>query len=150
MKRLRVYVDCSVIGGCLDSEFADESLALFEAARQGDLTLLVSDLLIDELEQAPAGVTIQFESLPVECIERVFSSAETSFLRDRYLSAGVVGPSAAGDAHHVAVATICRADLIVSWNFKHIVHVNKIRLFNVVNLQEGYQPIDIRSPREVV
>jgi len=121
-----------------------------EKVQKGDLILLISDLLIDELEYAPAAVTAPFESLPDECIERVFSTAETEFLRDQYLAAGVVGPDSAIDAHHVAVATVSRADLIVSWNFKHIVHVEKIRSFNVVNLREGYPPIDIRSPEEVV
>ena len=54
------------------------------------------------------------------------------------------------DATHVAAATAARADAIVSWNFKHIVHWDKIRLFNAVNLREGYAPLEIRSPKEVV
>ena len=54
------------------------------------------------------------------------------------------------DAQHIALATVCRADLVVSWNFKHIVHYEKIRGFNSVNLREGYGMVDIRSPREVV
>ena len=45
---------------------------------------------------------------------------------------------------------IAHADLIVSWNFRHIVHFDKIRGFNAVNLQEGYPLIDIRSPKEVI
>jgi hypothetical protein len=71
-------------------------------------------------------------------------------LRDAYLAAGVVGAASENDAHHVALAAVARADLIVSWNFKHIVHVDKIRRFNAVNLIEGYGMIDIRSPLEVV
>ena len=54
------------------------------------------------------------------------------------------------DAHHVAIATAERVDMIVSWNFQHIVHFDKIRGFNAVNLREGYSPIEIRSPKEVV
>ena len=50
----------------------------------------------------------------------------------------------------MALATIAKADMIVSWNFRHIVHYDKIRGFNAVNLREGYLPIDIRSPLEVV
>jgi hypothetical protein len=71
-------------------------------------------------------------------------------LRDGYLAARVVGPKHAADAEHIAHATVGRADLMVSWNFKHIVHWDKIRLFNAVNLRAGYAPIEIRSPREVV
>jgi len=61
-----------------------------------------------------------------------------------------ISPRHANDAHHIALATVALADLVVSWNFKHIVHWDRIRLFNAVNLREGYSPIDIRSPREVV
>ena len=48
------------------------------------------------------------------------------------------------------LAAVARADLIVSWSFKHIVHVEKIHRFNAVNLMEGHPTIDIRSPREVI
>ena len=71
-------------------------------------------------------------------------------MRDAYVGAQVVGPSSRNDAHHVALATLARADLIVSWNFKHIVHIDRIRRFNAVNLMEGHPTIEIRSPREVV
>lgn len=77
-------------------------------------------------------------------------TSEALALQERYLAAGVVPESAQEDALHVAIATVHRADLVVSWNFRHIVNVERIRLFNAVNLVEGYQPIEIRSPREVV
>ena len=67
-----------------------------------------------------------------------------------YLAAGVVGPASLLDAHHVAIATVARADMIVSWNFKHIVHHEKMAGFNAVNLREGYPPLRIFSPLEVV
>jgi hypothetical protein len=66
------------------------------------------------------------------------------------MSAGILGESHANDARHVALATVAHADVIVSWNFKHIVHYEKIRGFNSVNLNQGYAPIEIRSPREMV
>lgn len=47
------------------------------------------------------------------------------------------------------MATIAEVDVLVSWNFKHIVHLNKIRLFNAVNLEQGYRSIEIYSPRAV-
>jgi len=148
--RRRVYVDTSVIGGCLDEQFAEESKALLEMARRGEIRLLVSDVVIQELEQAPAEVRHVLAGLPVEAVEYLSRSEESKALRDAYEKAGVVGRDGSLDAHHVALATIARADLIVSWNFKHIVHVEKIRGYNSVNLWEGYPAIDIRSPREVV
>ena len=71
-------------------------------------------------------------------------------LRDAYLAAGIVTARWAEDAAHVAAATVAQADLIVSWNFRHIVHFEKIRLYNAVNALRGYRPLEIRSPQEVI
>jgi hypothetical protein len=148
--RLRSYVDTSVIGGSLDEEFAEESLALLEMAERGEATLLVSDVLLEELGGAPADVRALLDRLGSVSTELLEASEEAIRLRDAYLAAGVVGPAAERDAQHVAIATVAQADLIVSWNFKHPVHVDKIRGFNAVNLAQGYRLIDIRSPVEVV
>lgn len=150
MRKPRIYADTSVIGGCLDDEFAEDGLALLAMARAGEIVLLLSDVLAVELDTAPADVQLVLADLPKGSFERVLSSEESEHLRDAYLRARVVGPRHAADAHHIALATILRADLLVSWNFKHIVHWDRIRLFNAVNLREGYSPIEIRSPKEVV
>ena len=150
VKRLRVYIDTSVVGGCLDDEFMEESESFFEMARKGDITLLASGVLADELELAPEEVQRVLGDLPPDCLEAVERSAEAERLRDCYLEAGVVGPARRNDAYHVAVATVADADVLVSWNFRHIVHLDKIRGFNAVNLREGYKTIEIRSPKEVV
>jgi hypothetical protein len=83
-------------------------------------------------------------------VEAIADSEEVRRLRDLYLADRVVGPAQANDAHHVALATVAKADMIVSWNFKHVVHFEKIRGFNAVNIREGYAPIAIYSPPEVV
>ena len=83
-------------------------------------------------------------------MEVVNSSEESNELKQAYLDAGVVGPASRNDAAHIALATIFGAELVLSWNFKHIVRLQKIRLFNAVNVESGYQPLSIRSPREVV
>jgi len=150
MKRIRVYADTSVIGGCLDDEFAEESRGVLDAAREGRFVLFLSDLLAAELERASREVRALLADLPADAFERVFSSDESACLRDAYLRAKVVTARHAADAHHIALATVCRADVVVSWNFRHIVHWDKIRGFNAVNLREGYPPIEIRSPQEVV
>lgn len=71
-------------------------------------------------------------------------------LRDAYLQAKIVTPKYSADALPVAVATVAGCSLIVSWNFQHIVHFQKIPLYNAINTLEGYQPIAIFSPREVI
>jgi predicted nucleic acid-binding protein len=150
VKEPRIYPDTSVIGGCFDNEFADESRALVRLAQEGRVILLLSDLLAEELEGSPPEVQQLLAGLAPPAFERVFSSEESQDLRDAYLRAKVVGPKHSADAHHIALATALRADVVVSWNFRHIVHWDKIRLFNAVNLREGYPPIEIRSPREVI
>ena len=50
---------------------------------------------------------------------------------------------------HIAVATVGEVDVVVSWNFKHIVRLDKIQLFNGINIELGYRPLAIYSPREV-
>jgi len=90
------------------------------------------------------------ENLPTESWERVERSPEIESLRDAYLTAGVVGPASRLDAEHIAAATIAGADMIVSWNFKHIVHFDKIKGYHGVNLIQGYAPIPIHSPPEVI
>ena len=148
---MRVYVDTSVIGGCLDEEFADESRALLDLARDGRLVLLVSDLLLEELASAPPAVLEVLAALPPDATETLTTTEGSRRLRDAYLAAGVVGAASERDAHHVALASVARADLIVSWNFKHIVHVDKIRMFNAVNLMQGHGLIEYPfSPTEVV
>ena len=125
--KLRIYVDTSVIGGCLDEEFAEESLRLFESARLGALSLLVSDVVLRELEDAPADVQRLLESLPESAVDSVPLTEEVLRLRDAYVARGIVGSKWMDDATHVAAATVAAADAIVSWNFQHIVRLDKIK-----------------------
>lgn len=147
--RIRIYLDTSVIGGCADDEFQEHSVSLLNMAGRGEATLLVSSHLADEIAQAPPQVKEVFSALPSEHVERVAVTEEAILLQNAYLDAGVLGAGHAADALHVAIATVARADLIVSWNFRHIVHLDKIRGFNAVNMLHGYPAIEIRSPVEV-
>jgi hypothetical protein len=76
-------------------------------------------------------------------------SDKVLWLRDAYLAAGVVGPKWIDDATHVAAATVVRADAIVSWNFKHIVRLDKIKAYNTVNTKLGFDVVTILTPKEV-
>jgi hypothetical protein len=114
----RVYVDTSVIGGCLDPEFATDSLRVVEAARSGLVILLVNEVVSYELAGAPSAVQSIIPSLPSSAMEVVPLSSEVLNLRDAYLAAGIVSPRSAYDATHVAAATVAEADAIVSWNFR--------------------------------
>jgi hypothetical protein len=124
-----------------------ESLRFFEEVRQGQFIVVVSNVTLDELELAPELVRAVLADLHPTQVEIVSTSPG---LRDAYLNAGVVGPASSNDAAHIAVATICNVDLVVSWNFKHIVHFEKIGGYEGVNSLRGYRSPRIYSPREVV
>lgn len=149
MKR-RIYTDTSVFGGCFDPEFRGASERLFERFRAGAELLLVSDLTRLELRSAPAQVQELLDSLPSESVEAVEVDEAARSLADLYVTSGVVGSSMLADAQHIAAATVHRADILVSWNFKHIVNLRRIHGFNSVNLREEYPLLEIRTPREVV
>jgi predicted nucleic acid-binding protein len=146
---MRVYLDTSVFGGCFDEEFRRDSDRVMQALSRVDLIALVSDVTVSELAGAPDDVIGLLSSLPPAAIERVETSEEALVLRDAYLAAGIVGARWSNDALHVALATVSRADAIASWNFRHIVRLDRIRLYNAANLTEGYGLITILSPKEV-
>jgi len=150
MKKLRVYADTSVFGGCFDEEFRRDSSALMELVREGRLLLLLSDVVIRELEGAPQDVQNMLRSLSPEAVEVVDIDEEVIALRDAYLAAGILTPRWIDDAAHVAAATCAHADAIVSWNFSHIVRLEKMKAYNQVNLLQGYGILTIVTPREVI
>ena len=150
MKRLRVYLDTSVIGGCLDVEFSLESNRLIKDIKQQKIIMLLSELVINELIDAPSTVQYILKSIPPTTIEIINLTEEIIQLRDAYIQAGVVGKKSLNDAGHVAAATIARADAIVSWNFKHIVRLDKMKAYNQINLFNGYGILTIVSPKEVI
>lgn len=139
-------MDTSAIGGVSDDEFAEASQRFFERVRRGEFTVLVSSTCLAELQGAPASVSELLPGLPEDAVVELEESEEVSRLAKAYLDAGVLGASSFADATHVASATAGGADLILSWNFRHMVNYERIRKFNSVNLAEGYDQIDIRRP----
>lgn len=151
MKKLRIYIDTSVFGGCFDEEFRKPSKALFRAVKAGKVVPLISDILIAELARAPEVVrNLLSVMLRLGNIERLETTKEALELQQAYMDADIVVEKYADDALHVAHATIARADVIVSWNFKHLVNPAKIRSFNGINIMKGYGMIVILSPEDAI
>ncbi len=148
MKHLRVYVDTSVFGGCLDQEFAVWSNALMDDFRSGRFALVVSDVTAGEIAMAPEPIRDIFSDF-MEIAESLPVTEESLELLQAYEAHGILGQKFRNDMLHIAIATIAEVDVVVSWNFKHIVRLEKIRFFNGVNLELGYKPLSIYSPREV-
>lgn len=150
MRTPRIYTDTSVIGGCLDEEFRVASERLFGAFAAGGARLVLSDLTLLELQLAPDAVRQVLDRVPEEHKEFVAFGPEAEALAERYIEEGVVRPGMRLDAQHIATATVQRVDVLVSWNFKHIVNLSRIHGYNSVNLRQGYPLLEIRSPREVL
>lgn len=149
MRLQRIYLDTSVLGGCFDPEFKPWSLALVADFHAGRFVPLLSDLLAAELERAPEFVRELHAELLALAPPSQPLTAEADALAGQYSARGIVGPKFRNDLLHVALATVADADIIVSWNFRHIVRFDKIRAFNAVNLEAGYKSLAIHSPREV-
>jgi len=146
----RVYVDTSVVGGTFDKEFGKQTEPFWDAVRSGKIVALVSDILRGELQNAPSHVTEFFKDVLKHHVEYVELTQEAGDLAGTYLSEKVVGASSLDDARHIAMATVCHADALISWNFKHIVNITRIRGYNSVNFRLGYPMIEIRTPPEVM
>ena len=146
----RFYFDTSVFGGVFDEEFEEASLQLFEKVKLGQIICVLSDLTEGELFGAPLRVRTFFEDLPKEYLEMVLVTDEAINLAKTYLSENIVGKTSFDDCVHIALATIHKADVLVSWNFKHIVNIYRIRGYNSVNLHLGYQVLEIRSPKDII
>lgn len=118
---MKVYADTSTIGGCFDEEFHEWSVALIDEFKVGKKIIMLSDLTL-----------------------QVIQLAET------YILEGALTIKSYNDALHIALATLNNTDVLASWNFKHIVNLNRIRLYNSINLKLGYRMVEIRTPREIL
>jgi hypothetical protein len=149
MRVLRVYVDSSVIGGCFDAEFSPWSNRLCEDFRSKRFVPVVSAIVTTEIETAPEAVREKLDEILGLDAELLAVTEEVVALADVYTLHGAIPIKFRNDLLHIALATVANVDVLVSWNFKHIVRLEKIRIYNAVNLELGYKPLQIHSPREV-
>jgi predicted nucleic acid-binding protein len=145
----RIYIDTSVIGGYFDKEFESTTRELFEEVLQGEYKIVISSVTEGELELAPKQVKTLLNDLKIN-YELIKLTDEAVELATEYLSEKVVGKTSYDDCLHIAIATIARLDFLVSWNFKHIVNIKRIRGYNGINIKNGYPAIEIRSPKDMI
>ncbi|NNM93889.1 MAG: PIN domain protein [Bacteroidia bacterium] len=146
----RFYIDTSVIGGVFDIEFEEHSTILMERIKFGQIKAVISEVTVKEISKARKEIRDYFYSLPKDSIEYVDITEDAVQLADSYIAENVVGKSSRDDCLHIAIATVNRVDILVSWNFKHIVNIYRIRGYNSVNIKLGYSALEIRSPKDIV
>ena len=115
------------MGGFFDEEFREPTQRLFQRLKNREVKFIISDLLELELMQAPKQVNELLLSYPNDVYERVELNEEVMDLADRYISEKVVGKTSIEDCRHIALATINHVDVLVSWNFKHIVNLERLK-----------------------
>jgi hypothetical protein len=146
----RFYFDTSVFGGMFDAEFEEETTLLFEKVKLGLIVCVYSNLTESELTNAPFKVQQFFASIADGHKQRIDVTPQALVLAQNYIDEKVVGQTSLDDCIHIAIATLSKVDILVSWNFKHIVNVYRIRGYNSVNLRLGHSTLEIRSPKEIV
>ena len=146
----RIYIDTSIVGGYFDDEFLDDTRELFKRLENKEIIFMISSVLKQELQKAPNSVRELLDKYDSSCFEYVELTKEAIDLADKYIDEKVVGKTSADDCRHIALATICKADVLASWNFKHIVNLDRIKGYNGVNLKYGYSMVEIRTPKELL
>jgi predicted nucleic acid-binding protein len=150
MKKQRIYLDTSVFGGYFDDEFKEFTEPLFERINNGEFKIVFSTMLETELEFAPEKVRDLVRKIENDDTEFVEETDDAVELANEYITENVVGKTSYPDCLHIALATINQADLLISWNFKHIVNIERIRGYNSINIKNGYKQLEIRSPRDLM
>jgi len=149
MKIQRIYIDTSVIGGCFDPEFEKWSNGLIKDFNNGIYMPVLSEIITIEINKAPEFVKLKYADI-LELKPEILTIGDESLeLLKAYTAHNILGEKFRNDLLHIALATVSKVDILVSWNFKHIVHFDKIMLFNAVNIELGFKPLNIFSPREV-
>ena len=133
-----------------DIEFEEETASLFEKVSLGQIKCVYSNLTESELTNAPERIRNYFETIKDEFKEKVFVTPDGLKVAQTYVDEKVVGETSLDDCIHIATATLSKVNMLVSWSFKHIVNIYRIRGYNSINLRLGYPTLEIHSPKEIV
>jgi predicted nucleic acid-binding protein len=145
-KKTSLYLDTSIFGGYFDDVFMQDTRLLFEKIKTGKYEIFVSNLTQTELINAPDNVK---DLLKIFEWKQLTTTPVCEFLASEYIKEKVVGGTSKDDCVHIATATINNIDILVSWNFKHIVNVERMKGYNSVNVKHGYRHLDIHSPKDL-
>jgi predicted nucleic acid-binding protein len=154
MKKLRIYLDTSVISHLDAPDVPDkeaDTQRLWEDIKAGKYEVVISDLTLVEMRNCPEPK----RSFMREAITKISSvhvdrSDESQHLSDLYVKIGGLPQRSRDDATHIGIATACGCDIILSWNFRHIVNFRAMKAVDVINIMEGYRLLKILSPSMLI
>jgi hypothetical protein len=144
-----LYLDTTVLGGYFDDEWKQPTQELWQQMESGLWRFVTSLVAAEELIEAPERVRDLFKRT-FEAVDVLNITEEIDQLAATYVAQGVVTPKYEDDARHVAACTVNRIDFLGSWNFRHMVNMQRETAFNGVNLLNGYTAIRIVNPLEII
>lgn len=154
MRKLKLYFDTSVLNFAIATDVPNEreaTLKLFEEVRQGKHEVFISGVVADEVNRAPEPIATKLKEVLVKLNAVELSAGEDAVnLAEKYIENGIIPRKYDDDALHIAIATANDLDMVVSWNFTHMVKAKTKREVIGVNLLMGYKQIEICSPQEVI
>ena len=145
---MKLYLDTSIFGGYFDTEFRQDTVRLVDEIIKNAHKIMCSTVTQNELMKAPEIVRDLVDLLPV--VEHIRIDEEILDLSELYIQEGILSEKNLNDAQHIAAASVKGANVIVSWDRKHMANFLKIRQYNAVNGREGYSMISIQTPTEVI
>ena len=146
---MRLYIDTSVFSAYVDERSPERMRTthlLWSKLESGEL--FCSKLTLDEIEHAPEERAKQMRDLTAK-MQIVGLAPKTLELAQVYVAQGVVSPRHITNALHVAAAMQAEADILLSWNFTHLVNRRTRLLVNYVNATRGVRAIEILAPPEL-
>lgn len=146
----RYYIDLSVVVGYYDEKYKEATTKLYDRLDNDEVIFVISELLEVELTSMLFPINAPFLNYSSDRVERIKLSKDCYDLAQSYIDDQVTSQFGLELCLHIAMATINKVDVFVSWNYKYYVNLDKIRAYNSVNLRLGYSMIEIRSPRDLV
>lgn len=154
MKKLKLYLDTSIINFVIAEDSLIEKQITHQLLREIErekYEVFISEVVLLEISRSPEAISQKLKSIVKDLdAEELSIDQESQMLANRYIEEGIIPEKYENDALHIAIASVNNLDVIVSWNFRHIVKLKTKREVTGVNAIMGYKEIEIYSPWEVV
>ena len=147
-KRLKIYLDTSVPNAYFDERNAlRKEMTRSFWRRLDEYEVFISNLGLEEINDI-GDKEKKKALLALISGFKMLSSTEKDVkaLAEEYVTRGIFPVRYIEDAVHITVASLNSLDVLISWNFEHIVKLKTKREVNVVNVLLGYDQLEIVEP----